>query len=109
MRPYAGDCLSKVELAGPRALRVKIYGASPVMELTKEGARVRRVAPAAVRVLVGGGIYRIEPGSTHLVTLTSRRGAKKTFAVTADAKGKLDFDVTAQETTVEIVPAPGGD
>jgi len=105
VRPYEGTCLSRLEACGPRAVQVMIYGGDAVLQQSREGLVVHSAAPTLVRVLVSDGEYEVKPGSAHRVTVTSRRGAERSFEVRADAGGHLDFDVSAQQTGVLIEPA----
>lgn len=104
VRPYIGSCLSRVRLVGPAALEILAYGADPVLQQRRQGVEVLQTAAVTVRVLVGNGTYRVEPGSRHRVTMTMARGASQSFEVTADAGGHLDFDVVAQKTTILVEP-----
>jgi len=93
-----------VRLVGPAALEILAYGADPVLQQRRQGVEVLQTAAVTVRVLVGNGTYRVEPGSRHRVTMTMARGASQSFEVTADAGGHLDFDVVAQKTTILVEP-----
>jgi hypothetical protein len=104
VRPYEGTCLSRLELYGPGAAQIMIYGDSPIFDRTSRGLTVRRVTPVTTRVIVKDADYPVKPGSKHRVTVTSRRGESRSFEIVADEQGRMDFDVTAQMTTVLVEP-----
>jgi hypothetical protein len=106
VRPYQGGCLSKLELIGPKALQIMLYGDEATVRSGAGGLRITRPVANDVEVVVTGGTYPVAPGSAHLVTAARERRDAVKQVVKADAAGRLDIAVRAQRTRVTIEPAP---
>ncbi len=104
VRPYERTCVSRVEVYGPRAIVLKLYGDRPAVLMTKAGLKMRGMNVVPVRVIVSDGRYKVAPGSEHKVRVKPRLGREQEFKVVADARGNIDFDVVADEARVEIEP-----
>ncbi|MBC7287626.1 MAG: beta-galactosidase [Armatimonadetes bacterium] len=105
VRPYEASCVSHVDVYGPKAIVLRLYGDRPAATQDRDGLKLRARAPARVRVFVSNGQYNVAPGSRHRVVVKDQRGRTSELVVAADAKGVLDFDAIAFDTTVEITPA----
>jgi hypothetical protein len=98
--------VSKVELVGPKALQVMLYGDQVALRTGKTGVRIDRPAANNVEVLVASGVYPIASGSAQLVTVAEEGRKAVQQVVRADADGRLDLTVLAHRTRLTIEPAP---
>jgi hypothetical protein len=104
VRPYDGRCLSHIELLGPKALRIMLYGDRGILAESKTGLRVERPQPVEVEVSVTDGLYPVAPGSAHLVTVAEegRQAVRRT--VRADSAGHLSIALRARNTRLTLEP-----
>jgi hypothetical protein len=108
VRPYERSCWAHVDLYGPKALQLTIYGDRPVLRRSNRGLSLTRGLPVPVRVIISDGEYAVRPGSVHRVTIVEAGRAPQQTQVTADAAGQLAFDLTVASAHVLVEPAPGG-
>jgi hypothetical protein len=106
VRPYGGRCLAKVELVGPKALQVMLYGDQAQVRNTTTGVQILRPVANEVEVTVASGVYPIAPGSAQKVTVAEEGRKALQQILTADAAGRVDVTVRAHRTRLTIEPAP---
>lgn len=109
VRPYERSCLSRMELYGPRAVELVLYGDGALMRGgAGQTVKVLRAKPVPVRVVVSDGVYKVKPGSRHVITIASADSPPNQVAVTAGPGGQLSFDAVANMTKVSVQPGGGG-
>ncbi len=106
VRPYGGRCLAKVELVGPKALQVMLYGDQAQVRQGPTGVKILRPLANDVQVVVAGGSYPIAPGSAQRVTVAEEGRKTVQQVVTADSAGRVDLTVRAHRTRLTLEPAP---
>ncbi len=107
IRPEVGDAHARPLVYGPGLIALEVGGNGA------QWGRPRRNLPESfhggmpthLRVTVDDGLYPVEPGSTHQITLQEGRESEDTENVTADHRGRLDFWVTVTGGRLSITPA----
>ncbi len=108
VRPASGEAHARVSVYGPGLVALELGG---------DGAawgRERRTGPEGfyggretrIRLNIDDGLYPVEPGSRHEVSLVEGRDSTQTMLVTADHRGRLDFWLTTAGGRLQVSPAP---
>ncbi len=109
LRPATGECQARVSFYAAGLVMLEVGGTGSVWGRKQRGSpeRFHDGAATAIRITIDDGLYPVEPGSTHQVTLIEGRDRSNAMMVTADHRGRLDFWLTTAGGRVEVSPAEG--
>ncbi|MEA3400694.1 MAG: alpha-amylase family protein [Armatimonadota bacterium] len=107
LRPQSGEAHARVSMCGPGLILLEVGGHGASWGEQRRGGPERFFGgvPTRVRITVDDGLYPVEAGSKHTVTLREGREAEHTQTVTADHRGRLDFWATVTGGRLSITPA----
>ncbi|HCA46473.1 MAG TPA: hypothetical protein DEP45_03650 [Armatimonadetes bacterium] len=107
LRPEEGECQARIGAYSRGLLMMEVGGNGATWGRERRGdpERFYGGSATAIRVTVDSGLYPVEPGSTHQVTLLEGRERSNAMTVVADHRRRLDLWITAASGRVEIYPA----
>lgn len=106
-RPLVEDAALFVDTYDRQALRLVVAGAGASIQARRGSELVVEAnRETAVRLVLKDGLYRVAPGSHHVLARTTRGGQQTETVLTADATGALDLSGYYRRDTLVLRPAP---
>lgn len=106
VRPAAGEAHVRISAYGPGLVTMYVGGHGSVWgrERREQPERFHSGIPTRIRIGLNDGLYPVEAGSAHVVTLSESREESESMTVTADHRGQLDFWITVAGGSLSIAP-----
>lgn len=90
----------------PDRLELDAFGPGAGLQQTDAGEQL--VGPAGqveVAFTLSDGLYRVQPGSSHILGIRDNVGGTRVMPLTADEQGRLRFALSVSETRLVLIPA----
>lgn len=107
IRPESGQAHARIVAYGPGLIALEMGGDGSSWGSPRRGApeRFHGGVVTRVRLNVDDGVYPVEPGSTHHVSVREGREQERSQTVEADHRGRLNLWVSITGGRVSITPA----
>ena len=104
VRPRSGEAAAEVSVYGEGLIRLTVGGEGTTIERGAGGYRLIRNRPNVIRLQVASGLYPIEPGSQHRLTIQEQGGALQEVLATADPNGRVEYEGKFRLAKVTVQP-----